>query len=339
MRVAVYYNNYDVRVEERPTPSIGPGEFLMHVRACGICGSDILEWYRIPQAPRVLGHEATGEITEVGESTGGVKVGDRVFVSHHVPCGTCWYCQRGHETACETLHRTNYEPGGFSEYVRVPKLNAERGVYFLPPGLSFEEGTLIEPLACVIRAQRLAGIGGGDTVLVLGSGVSGLLHVMLAKVRGVSRVIATDICEYRKRAAERFGADVVLDGRAEVEKLIRDASGGKPADHVILCTSAPEAAKQALRSVDRGGSVVFFAVPPPAAEIEVPFAGLWRNEIRLITSYGAAPRDLEESLELIAKGTLEVRGLITHRFPLTEIQRAFRLVVEASECLKVVIIP
>ncbi|MEM3452225.1 MAG: alcohol dehydrogenase catalytic domain-containing protein, partial [Candidatus Hadarchaeum sp.] len=207
MRVARYYSNNDIRIEEMPKPEIGPGEILVKVMASGICGSDVLEWYRIRTAPRVLGHEATGEIVEVGEGVSRYKMGERVFISHHVPCGTCHYCSRGHETACETLHTTNYDPGGFAEFIRVPKLNVEKGIYPLPQGMSFEEGTFIEPVACVVRAQRLAGIGDGDTVLILGSGLSGLLHLQLARLKGAARIFTTDISDYRLRAAKKFGAD------------------------------------------------------------------------------------------------------------------------------------
>ena len=128
MRVAMYYNNNDVRLEEMPKPKIGPGELLIKAIACGICGSDVMEWYRVKKTPRVLGHEMTGEIVEVGEGVNQYKVGDRVFVSHHVPCNTCRYCLSGHHTACETLHTTNFDPGGFAEYIRVPRINVDRGV-------------------------------------------------------------------------------------------------------------------------------------------------------------------------------------------------------------------
>jgi L-iditol 2-dehydrogenase len=158
MLVAMYYNNKDVRTEEMPTPEIGPDEFLLKVMACGVCGSDVTEWYRVPRAPKVLGHEATGLVDKIGKNVKNIKVGDRVFVSHHVPCNNCRYCQSGHHTACETLHTTNYYPGGFSQYVRVPKINVEKGVYELPDTMSFNEGTFIEPLACAIRGQRLAEI-------------------------------------------------------------------------------------------------------------------------------------------------------------------------------------
>ena len=276
---------------------------------------------------------------QITRESGEVNVGDRVFVSHHVPCGSCRYCLHGHETACETLHTTNFDPGGFSEYVRVPELNVMHGVYHLPPHVSFEEGTLIEPLACALRGQGLLGISPDDVVLVLGSGVSGLLHVMLAKFCSVSKIIATDVSEYRKRAAERFGADVVLDGRDDVPKLVREANGGRLADRVILCTGAPSAVEQAFRSVDRGGSVLFFAVPPPEVKVAVPLVDFWRNEVRFMTSYGAAPLDLMRALQLISEGKLKVKKLITHRFSLEEIQKAFELVASAGDCLKVVVNP
>ncbi|MFH1820897.1 MAG: zinc-dependent dehydrogenase [Methanobacteriota archaeon] len=339
MRVAMYYNNHDVRLEELPKPKVGSGEFLMKVMASGICGSDVLEWYRVKKAPRVLGHEATGEIVEVGEGVKRHKVGDRVFVSHHVPCGTCHYCLRDHETACETLHTTNYDPGGFAEYIRVPKINVERGVYQLLEEMSFEEGTFIEPVACVVRGQRLAEIGNGDTVLVLGSGLSGLLHMQLARLRGAGRIIATDVNEYRLGAAKKFDADGVIDAAEDVPKKLRQLNDGRLADRVIVCTGAASASRQALQCADRGGSILFFAVPEPGIEIPIPLAEFWRDETKLMTSYGAAPKDLEEALKLLADKRLNVRDMITHRLGLSQAGLGFKLVAEAQDSLKVIIEP
>lgn len=337
MRAAVYYRNDDVRIEDMPKPEIGPGEFLFEVKASGICGSDVMEWYRIKKAPRVLGHEAVGEIVEVGEGCP-YEVGQRVFVSHHVPCGECRYCRESHETACETLHTTNFDPGGFAEYVRVPEINAEKGVYVLPDGMTYEEGTFIEPLACVVRGQRLAGVGEGHTILVLGSGIAGLLHVKLAKARG-AKVIATDINEWRLRKAKEFGADGVIDAREDVPEKLKGLNGGRLADKVILCTGASPAVKQAMGSVDRGGTIEFFAVPKPGVLVEIPANDFWRNEVSLVTSYGAAPRDLEESTELIADKALKVDDMVTHTLPLERAQEGFKLVAEADESLKVILKP
>lgn len=339
MRVAMYYSNKDVRLEELPKPKIGPGEFLVKVMACGICGSDVMEWYRIKRAPLVLGHEATGEIVEVGKGVKHYKIGDRVFVSHHVPCGSCRYCLSGHHTACETLHKTNYDPGGFAEYIRVPRINVERGVYPLPDDLSFEDGTFIEPLGCAVRGQRLANIQEGQSLLVLGSGVSGLLHLQLARARGAGPVIATDINEYRLNAAKKFGADALIHAKKDVQERVRQLNEGRLADRVIVCTGATAASKQALQCVNRGGNVLFFAVPAQGVDISVPITDFWRNEVTIMTSYGAAPGDLEEAIKLIEERKVNVHDMITHRLSLKETGLGFKLVAEAKESLKVIIEP
>ncbi|MFQ5887753.1 MAG: alcohol dehydrogenase catalytic domain-containing protein, partial [Candidatus Hydrothermarchaeales archaeon] len=234
MKAAVYYNNRDVRIEEVPRPEIHDGELLVKVMASGICGSDVMEWYRIKKAPLVLGHEITGVVEKVGEGIVDFHKGDRVVVTHHVPCDTCKYCQSGKGTMCETLRTTNFYPGGFAEYVRVPKINVEKGTLHLPDEISFEEGTFIEPLGCVVRGQRTVGIEEGQTVLVLGSGISGLLHVQLAKVRGAKKVIATDVSQNRLNAAMAFGADVVIDAMDDVPSRVIMENDGKPADRVIV---------------------------------------------------------------------------------------------------------
>lgn len=339
MRVAMYYSNRDVRLEEIPIPQIGPGELLVKVVASGICGSDVMEWYRVKRAPLVLGHEITGEIAAVGEGVKDYKEGDRVFVSHHVPCNTCRYCLSGHHTACDTLHKTNFDPGGFAEYVRVPPINVDRGVYLLPDEVSFEDGTFIEPLACVLRGQRLAQMKPGHSVLVLGSGIAGLLHVQLARALGAGQVIATDINEYRLNAARRFGAHAVIDAEEDIPVRLRQLNRSRLADCVIVCTGAPPAFTQALQSVDNGGTVIFFAPTETGVSIPLPIANLWRREITLITSYGASPMDLTTSLELMVTGNINVHEMITHRLSLAETGQGFRLTAEANESLKVIVEP
>ena len=339
MLVAVYYNNHDVRIQELPKPEIGDDEVLVKVMASGICGSDVTEWYRVPKAPKILGHEATGVIEQVGSEVAGWKVGDRVFVSHHVPCGKCRYCLRGNHTACETLHTTNYFPGGFAQYIRVPRINVESGVYKLPVGMSFEAGTFIEPLACVVRGQRLAGIQPDDVVLVIGSGVSGILHVQLAKRNGVKRVVVADINGYRLGLAEKFGADFTVDAKGDLPQKLREVNGGRLADKVIVCTGATQAALTALDCVDKGGLILFFAVPDPSVKVPVPIDQFWRNEITLKTSYGAAPNDLAESLTVLAEGKVDVKDMITHKLSLRQAAEGFRLMAEAGESLKVILEP
>ncbi len=339
MRVLMYYNNNDVRVEEMPVPEIGRGELLVKVFASGICGSDVMEWYRIKKSPRVLGHEIAGEVVEAGEGVENYKKGDRVFVSHHVPCNRCCYCLKGSHTACETLHKTNYDPGGFSEYIRIPQINVERGVYPLPDEMSYEEGTFIEPLSCVVRGQRLARIKPGQTVLVIGSGISGLIHISLARALGAGRIIASDITEYRLSAAERFGADAMINAAENVPERLKELNEGRLADIVIVCAGALSASTGALKCVDRGGTVLYFAVPEPEVTVPVPMNGLWRNEVTLMTSYGAGPLDIETALKLMSCRRIDLTGMITHRLSFDEGGLGFRLVAGAKDSIKVILEP
>ncbi len=339
MRVAMYYNNRDVRLEEIPTPQIGPGELLVKVLASGICGSDVMEWYRIKKAPLVLGHEVTGEIVAIGEGLEGYKIGDRVFVSHHVPCNTCRYCLRGYHTACETLRTTNFDPGGFAEYIRVPGINVDRGVFLLPDEVSFEEGVFIEPLACVARGQRLARIQAGDTVLIIGTGISGLLHIALARATGAGRLIATDINEYRLEAAQKLGTDAVFHAREDIPFRLSQINGNRLADLVIVCTGALSAFDQAIKCVDRGGTVLFFAPTDPWVDFPIPFNDFWWNGITLTSSYGASPLDITVAIELIRTGKVPVHKMITHRLSLAETGLGFQLVASAKESIKVIIEP
>jgi len=342
MRAAVYYNNSDVRLEERPVPVIGPGEALVHIKASGICGSDVLEWYRVPKAPIVLGHEVAGDVVEVGEGVTNVAVGDRVVLSHHVPCNTCRYCLTGNHTACHTLHTTNFDPGGFAEYVRMPALQTDRGMLRMPDSMTYEEGSFVEPLACVVRAQTRAGVRPGSTVLVMGSGISGLLHIRLALALGAGKVFATDVSQYRLDWALRSGATGVWDAIEAGEnlpQLLRDVNDGNLADLVILGTGAPSAIDQGLACLDNGATFVVFAVPAPGQDHPMPLNELWRREVIVRTAYGAAPADLQMAMDLIASGRVAVTDMITHRLPLERAQEGFALVAGAGESVKVVIEP
>jgi L-iditol 2-dehydrogenase len=339
MRVAMYYRNRDVRIEEMPRPSIGPGEILVKVIASGICGSDVMEWYRIKKAPLVLGHEIAGEVVETGPGVRKFEPGDRVTAAHHVPCNTCRYCLQGDYSVCDTLRTTTFDPGGFSEFVRVPAINVDRGTFLLPEGVSFEEGSFAEPLACVYRGQKTAGLRPGATVFVIGSGISGLLHIQLAAALGAGKVLATDIHKYRLEAAQRLGADAVFPADPETPERLREANGGRAADLVILCAAAPSAIGQAFRCVDRGGTILFFAPTEPGVDIPLPLWDIWRDGITMKTSYAGPPADTFTALALIQAGRVRVKEMITHRLPLAETGLGFRLVEEANESIKVIIEP
>ena len=340
MRVAKWYSNPDVRVEEMPVPQIGSGELLVRVEACGICGSDVMEWYRLDRAPLVLGHEIGGQIVEVGERVERYREGDRISAAHHVPCNTCHYCLSGHHTVCDTLRQTNFDPGGLAEYIRLPAINVDRGVFLLPDEMSYQDATFIEPLACVLRGLRKASIQPGNSVLVIGSGIAGLLYVQLARGLGAGRVVATDINDYRLEAAQRFGADATIHAEEDVPARLRQVNQGRLADLVIVCTGAESALIQALKSVERSGTILFFAPTAPGISIPISINELfWRNDITLTTSYAGSPADYQTALELIRAGTIPIRRMITHRLPLAETGLGFRLVAEAKNSIKVIIEP
>jgi len=338
MKVAKYYGKDDIRIEEMPVSEISAGEVLVRVMASGICGSDVMHWYRAGRGPVVLGHEIAGVIEAVGEGVTKYKKGDRVSASHHVPCNVCHYCLNDHHTVCDTLRKTNFFPGGFSEYLKLPAINVERGVYLLPEEMSYEEATFIEPLACVYRGQRTAGVKKGLSVLVIGSGISGLLHIQLAKALGASLVIAADIVQYRLEAAVRFGADKAVNADEDLPEIFKSMNNGRPADVVLLTAGAEKAIAQAFQSVDRGGTILFFAPAGAGVKVSLPVNQLfWRNEITLTSSYAANYNEHMTAMEFIRQKKVNVKDMITHRLPLSEIQKGFRLVEDAKESIKVII--
>ncbi len=342
MRVATYYSNHDIRIEDKPTPQIGRGEVLIRVQACGICGTDVLEWYRRNKTPLVLGHEIAGEISEVGRGLRRYKKGQRVSASHHVPCGKCNYCLSGHPTVCDTLRRTHFDPGGFSQFVRLPEINVQLGgVYPLPDSLSYEEATFTEPLACCLRAQKLAGGIKAKNVLVMGCGISGLLHIQLAKAQGASFVGASDIVDYRLDFARQYGAEAAINAQQnDVAERFRQHNQGRAADVVIVATGATSANTSALQCVERGGCVLFFAATDEGAEIPLSVNNVfWRNEITLTSSYAATPAEHLEALKLLSQRKIKAKEMITHSLPLDKIEEGFKLVAEAGNSLKVVIRP
>ncbi len=331
MKAGVYYNNKDVRVEEKPIPEIESKDILIQVMASGICGSDVMEWYRIKKAPLVLGHELAGKIVKIGSDIKKFKVGDRVFSTHHVPCDECHYCKNGNETACVTFQtKNNFTPGGFSEFLKVSGKSVDTGTFILPDELSFEQGTFIEPLGTVVRGMRAINIRPSDSVLIIGSGLAGLLYVKLAKALGARKIIATDLNNFRLETAKKFGADAVFRAGDDIGIL---------ADKVVISAGALPALLQGLKSVDRGGVVLFFAVPKPGETIPIDFNPYWRNDISFKTCYGAAPRDNSQAVELLKSGKIKVDDMITHRLTLDKISEGFNLASENKECLKVIIKP
>ncbi len=321
MKVARSFGADDVRIEELDDPRPGPGEVVCDVLACGVCASDVTDWYVAPRLPAVLGHEPTGVVRALGEGVESVGIGDRVAIHHHTPCGECRRCRRGHETMCERFRTTRLEPGGFAERVRVaPELVDE--LLVLPDRLDPVSATMIEPLACVLRAQERAGLRAGDTLLVVGAGVNGLLSIAGAHARGVEAVWVREPRADRLARALEYGAE---------------HHGNELVDVAIVCTPKPDAITAAAEAVAPGGTLCLYAPPAPDAPPRLDGTTLFLRELTITASYSAGPRDMRISLELIASGRIDPDPLISHRLPLAQTARALDL-QRRGEALKAVIV-
>lgn len=339
MRVATYYALDDIRIEDKPTPRIGADEILVEMKACGICGSDLMDWYLRSRAPLVLGHEPSGIIVEAGKNVKGFEIGHRVFAHHHVACLKCYYCSRGDYTLCQQFGETHIVPGGFAEYFRVPALNLQVDTVKLPKNISHEEATLIEPVGCCIRAQNKCKIQAGDTVAVIGAGPSGIIHAMLAKISGAEQTIVSDMVDYRLKAAKRLGADLVVNPQAEnLTEKVKDATEGRGADIVIVTAPNLKALEDGIQVCRRGGTLCLFAPTQPEEQARLSPHRLFFSEITIVPSYSTSHIETRAALQLISSGRIKAKELITHRFPLSQAAEAFKIAAKSKECLKVLVL-
>jgi L-iditol 2-dehydrogenase len=339
MKAAVYYSQQDIRIEEKPVLKIADDEVLVQMKACGICGSDLMDWYLKPRAPLVLGHEPAGLIAGKGGKVEGFEVGDRVFVHHHVACLTCHYCRRGNYTLCKQFHNTNIKPGGFAEYFRVPAPNLQVDTLKISESVSFEEATLIEPVGCCLRALRKANIGIGDSVAIVGAGPTGIIHAILSKNFGASQVIVSDIVDHRLATARKLGADVVVNPRNEnLKDIVHAKTDGRGVDLAIVTAPSIQAYKAALNICSKGGKLLIFAPTLPGERLEVNPKELFFSEVQILSSYSTSHLETRQALELIQQGKIHASELITHRYRLEETAEAFRTALESKESLKVVVL-
>jgi L-iditol 2-dehydrogenase len=338
MKVARLYSYNDIRIEEHPIPGVGPNEALVKTKACGICTGDVMKWYIEKKAPLVLGHEPAGEIIEMGKDVGYFEVGDRVFLHHHAPCFLCNYCKRGDYVHCDTWKESRIIPGGLSEYILVPEVNLENDTLKIPDHISFEAATLIEPTACVIKSLKRSRIKQGDTILVLGLGVMGMLHIMIARTMGAGKIIGADRVDYRLKKASEIGADDVVDTREKdlVREMMR-LSEGNMAQTVIVGPGSVEAMRLGLSCVSAGGTVVFFTPADPGNMITIDPNELYFKDVSIVTSYSCGPTDTADALELIEGGAVDTDMLITHRFLIDDVAKAYELTARAQESLKNII--
>lgn len=338
MKVARYYTKDDVRIEEQPLPAIGPGEILVKVAACGVCGSDVMDWYTQKKAPAVLGHEPAGVVAAIGQGVTALKPGDRVFMHHHVPCFVCHYCRRGLYSNCQTFRQTHLDPGGFAEYVRVPALNVERDVFTIPDSMSWDVATFIEPVGTIIRGVERARLRHGDTVAIVGAGLTGLLFAQLARLWGGTRITVLDLQDWRLDYAQRMGAErTVNPAREDAEAAVRAMTDGRGADVVFVCAATIPAMEQGMRLAARGGTLLIFAPPPPEARLAISPHDVLFYELTITGTYSTAPGETRLAAELLANGRLKVEELITHRLGLDGVKRGLDMTREGTESIKVLI--
>lgn len=338
MKVARLYDFLDVRIEDAPLPTIGPGEALVRARVCGICSGDVVPWYIRRKAPLVFGHEPMGEIVAVGPGVGGFRPGARVFVHHHAPCFGCRACARGEFVQCATWKRTQLDPGGMAEFFRVPALNLAGDTLELPDEVSDEDGALVEPLACVVKSLARAGGVADASLLVIGLGVMGQLHVALARHLGARRILAADLIATRCAKATQLGADAAIDASpGELPAQVSELTDGEGCEVVIVGPATVEALQQGLACAARGGTVVQFMGTEPGATLPLSTFDFYFRELRLVPSYSCGPVETRQALQLIAAGAVRAADVVTHRFPLAEAATAYRTAALDRSAIKTVV--
>lgn len=341
MKAAVLRGAADVRLEEWPTPAIGPGELLLRTLACGVCGTDIHKAAHLTvKTPAVLGHEVCGRVVEVGAGVTRFKAGDRLALTHHTPCFSCHYCRRGHYTMCQTWKRSNLDPGGFAEYIRVPAPQVEHNSYLVPEHLSDVDACHLEPLACVVRGMNRAPIHPGDTVLIVGAGPIGLLHLQAARAHMAGTIIVADISPYRLAQGQRFGADhIINNGAVSLSDEVKALTDGRGVDLVVIAAAVPALLTQAIDIVGKGGTVLAFA-PINVAQVGINARRFFEDEISLVGSFSSGPADLEQAFHLLKTGTVKAGEMTSHRFGLGDVGTALTLSQQSgAEVMKVVIVP
>jgi L-iditol 2-dehydrogenase len=331
VKAAVYRGTGDLRVEEVPIPEIGPGELLVRVAACGVCGTDLkkIEKGLVPP-PRIFGHEIAGRVAGVGGGVSAFREGDAVVVHHHIPCRTCYYCRVGAYAQCGTYKRNGttagFEPagGGFAEYVRVLPWIVAGGTIRVPDGVRPEEAALVEPVNTCLKAVRKAGVGPGQTVLVVGQGPIGSMLMQLCRWAGAA-VVVSDRFRDRLDLARTLGASVALEAASDVAGEVRGLTEGRGADVAFLAAIGQAPFQQAVDATRAGGRIVPFAATSPGERVEVDLGALSAAEKDLVSSYSASVDVQDLAAELVFSRQVRVAELITHRFALAEAPQAIAL--------------
>lgn len=333
-----------VSIDELATPKLEDGDVLVRMRTCGLCGSDLEKVYgRYGMSSAKLGHEPSGEIVNVGNSVKDFCPGDRVFIHHHVACYSCYYCLHGDYTMCSMYQKSNIQPCGLSEQIVVPKWNVGRGgLLKLPDTITFDEASLIEPLACCIRALNKCNFQKGDDVAIFGAGPAGMMHVSLAKMFGAGKIIVVDINDFRIDFAEKYCSNVltfksVLGKEEDLILKIKNSTENRGVDISIVATGNTKALVQSFGATRKAGKIMLFGVPSKNSSIFLNMNKLYSNEQSFLSCYAASEIETNQALKLLAEKRLDVKRLITHRFDIKNAARAIKCAYEAKDAMKVIV--
>ena len=337
MKAALVRSLDDIEVVDVPVPEIGEGELLIEMKAVGLCGSDLAPWYVASKAPAVLGHEPAGVVAAVGRGVTAFRPGDRVFVHHHAACGSCRFCAAGEPVMCPNWKPNRLHPGGLAEFFRAEAATVATDTLHIPRGLSFEDGTLIEPVACAVKAVDRGAVRPGDTVAVIGLGSSGVFLGVLAREAGALKLLGSDPDPARRVAAQRLGFDRVLDPAEDLARIARAETDGRGADAVFVLPYAGSVFECAMETAAPAGRVVFYSPVPPETRWSLAPHTAYLRDLTLRFSYSCGAGELRRALALIEKGVVRADRIVTHRVPLDRAPEAFRLARARGEVLKVMV--
>jgi len=341
MKAAVVKGNSTIEIKNIEKQSLGPGDILVQMRACGICGSDVEKVFgKYGQPSMRLGHEPAGIITQVGSEVSDFNVGDRVFTHHHVACYSdeCHECSHGNETMCKKYYESNLEPCGLADEYLVPEWNIKHGgVIKIPDSMSFEEAAMIEPLGCCIRAWNKVTYKNNDSAAILGIGPTGIMHAMLAKLYGFDKIFCLDLNEFRLDFAKKFEVITINSGNLNALEQIKSETTNQGVDVAIVATSSLNALKDAISFVRKGGTIVMFGVPSKGANIELDMSEVYSKNLTIVNSYAASDFDTKDAVDKISNKQINVSQLITHKYNLEECQQAFMHAKSGDNAMKIII--
>jgi L-iditol 2-dehydrogenase len=340
MKTAFVKESSTISVKETEKPTLGSGDILVQMHACGICGSDLEKVFgQYGKSSMRLGHEPAGIVIDAGSNVSEFKKGDRVFTHHHVPCYSCHLCKHGNETMCQKYSETNLLPCGLSEeYLASEWHITHGGVLKIPDSVTFEEAAMIEPLACCVRAWTKYGYQEGDSVAIFGVGPTGMMHVMIAQAKKFSKIFCFDVNDFRLDFAKKFNVTEAINSTNEERfKKISDHTEGRGVDVAIVATSSLKALEDAIEMVRNGGAIMMFGVPSKGSKIELDMSKIYSKEITLVTSYAASDNDTKKALRLIESGEIDVKQLVTHTYPILDSQKAFDHAKSGENAMKIII--